>query len=181
MKFFSSKCKILTLFLVFSVFFTTLSFSQDNLPNQKSDFWKHVRFGGGFGLSTGSNFFSATLAPNAIYQFNNQLGLGIGLNATYNRQKNAYKSTIFGGSVIGIYNPINEIQLSSEFEALNVNRKFEGNLSNLEDDNYLYPALFLGAGYRTNNVTFGIRYDVLYDEDKSIYANAWMPFVRVLF
>ena len=90
MKFFSSKCKILTLFLVFSVFFTTLSFSQDNLPNQKSDFWKHVRFGGGFGLSTGSNFFSATLAPNAIYQFNNQLGLGIGLNATYNRQKNAY-------------------------------------------------------------------------------------------
>ncbi|MDA0178227.1 MULTISPECIES: alpha-ketoglutarate decarboxylase [Mesoflavibacter] len=181
MKFFSSKCKILTLFLVFSVFFTTLSFSQDNLPNQKSDFWKHVRFGGGFGLSTGSNFFSATLAPNAIYQFNNQLGLGIGLNATYNRQKNAYKSTIFGGSVIGIYNPINEIQLSSEFEALNVNRKFEGNLSDLEDDNYLYPALFLGAGYRTNNVTFGIRYDVLYDEDKSIYANAWMPFVRVLF
>ncbi len=181
MKFFSSKCKILTLFLVFSVFFTTLSFSQDNLPNQKSDFWKHVRFGGGFGLSTGSNFFSATLAPNAIYQFNNQLGLGIGLNATYNRQKNAYKSTIFGVSVIGIYNPINEIQLSSEFEALNVNRKFEGNLSDLEDDNYLYPALFLGAGYRTNNVTFGIRYDVLYDEDKSIYANAWMPFVRVLF
>ena len=181
MKFFSSKCKILTLFLVFSVFFTTLSFSQDNLPNQKSDFWKHVRFGGGFGLSTGSNFFSATLAPNAIYQFNNQLGLGIGLNATYNRQKNAYKSTIFGGSVIGIYNPINEIQLSSEFEALNVNRKFEGNLSDLEDDNYLYPALFLGAGYRTNNVTFGIRYDVLYDEDKSIYANSWMPFVRVLF
>jgi len=181
MKFFSSKCKILTLFLVFSVFFTTLSFSQDNLPNQKSDFWKHVRFGGGFGLSTGSNFFSATLAPNAIYQFNSQLGLGIGLNATYNRQKNAYKSTIFGGSVIGIYNPINEIQLSSEFEALNVNRKFEGNLSNLDDDNYLYPALFLGAGYRTNNVTFGIRYDVLYDEDKSIYANAWMPFVRVLF
>lgn len=181
MNFFSSKCKILTLFLVFSVFFTTLSFSQDNLPNQKSNFWKHVRFGGGFGLSTGSNFFSATLAPNAIYQFNSQLGLGIGLNATYNRQKNAYKSTIFGGSVIGIYNPINEIQLSSEFEALNVNRKFEGNLSNLEDDNYLYPALFLGAGYRTNNVTFGIRYDVLYDEDKSIYANAWMPFVRVLF
>ncbi len=181
MKFFSSKCKILTLFLVFSVFFTTLSFSQDNLSNQKSDFWKHVRFGGGFGLSTGSNFFSATLAPNAIYQFNNQLGLGIGLNATYNRQKNAYKSTIFGGSIIGIYNPINEIQLSSEFEALNVNRKFEGDLSNLEDDNYLYPAVFLGAGYRTNNVTFGIRYDVLYDEDKSIYANAWMPFVRVLF
>jgi len=169
------------LLLIFSVFFTSLSFCQGNLTKNKSDFWENVRFGGGFGLSTGDGFFSATLAPNAIYQFNNKYGLGVGLNGTYNRQKNVYKSTIFGGSVIGIYNPINEIQLSTEFEALNVNRKFEGNFSNNLDDNYWYPALFIGAGYRTNNITFGIRYDVLYDKDKSIYADAWMPFVRVLF
>lgn len=166
---------------IFFTFFTTFSFSQENLTEYQNDFWKHVRFGGGLGLSTGDGFFSATLAPNAIYQFNNKYGLGVGLNGTYNRQKNVYKSTIFGGSVIGIYNPINEIQLSTEFEALNVNRKFEGNFSNNLDDNYWYPALFIGAGYRTNNITFGIRYDVLYDKDKSIYADAWMPFVRVLF
>ena len=159
------------LLLIFSVFFTSLSFCQGNLTKNKSD----------FGLSTGDGFFSATLAPNAIYQFNSKYGLGVGLNGTYNRQKNVYKSTIFGGSVIGIYNPINEIQLSTEFEALNVNRKFEGNFSNNLDDNYWYPALFVGAGYRTNNITFGIRYDVLYDDNKSIYANSWMPFVRVLF
>ena len=41
--------------------------------------------------------------------------------------------------------------------------------------------LFIGAGYRSGNVTFGIRYDVLYDEKKSIYADAWVPFVRVFF
>lgn len=167
--------------LIFFAFFTTLSFSQENLTENENNFWKHVRFGGGLGLSTGDGFFSATLAPNAIYQFNRKYGLGVGLNGTYNRQKNVYKSTIFGGSVIGLYNPIPEIQLSTEFEALNVNRKFEGAFSNNQDDNYWYPALFIGAGYRTNNITFGIRFDVLYDDNKSIYANSWMPFVRVLF
>lgn len=169
------------LLLIFFAFFTTLSFSQENLTENENNFWKHVRFGGGFGLSTGDGFFSATLAPNAIYQFNNKYGLGVGLNGTYNRQKNVYKSTIFGGSVIGLLNPIPEIQLSTEFEALNVNRKFEGAFSNNQDNNYWYPALFIGAGYRTNNITFGIRFDVLYDDNKSIYANSWMPFVRVLF
>ncbi|HIC32770.1 MAG TPA: alpha-ketoglutarate decarboxylase [Flavobacteriaceae bacterium] len=169
------------LLLIFFAFFTTLSFSQENLTKNENNFWKHVRFGGGFGLSTGDGFFSVTLAPNAIYQFNRKYGLGVGLNGTYNRQKNVYKSTIFGGSVIGLLNPIPEIQLSTEFEALNVNRKFEGAFSNNQDNNYWYPALFIGAGYRTNNITFGIRFDVLYDDNKSIYANSWMPFVRVLF
>lgn len=169
------------LLLIFFAFFTTLSFSQENLTEKENNFWKHVRFGGGLGLSTGDGFFSATLAPNAIYQFNRKYGLGVGLNGTYNRQKGIYKSTIFGGSVIGLLNPIPEIQLSTEFEALNVNRKFEGAFSNNQDDDYWYPALFVGAGYQTNNITFGIRFDVLYDDDKSIYANSWMPFVRVLF
>jgi len=65
-------------------------------------------------------------------------------------------------------------------EELNINRKFEDNLT-LQDDSYWYTALFLGAGYRTGNITFGIRYDVLYDENKSIYADPWIPFVRVYF
>lgn len=169
------------LLLIFFAFFTTFSFSQENLTKKENNFWKHVRFGGGLGLSTGNGFFSATLAPNAIYQFNRKYGLGVGLNGTYGRQKNVYKSTIFGGSAIGLYNPIPEIQLSTEFEPLNVNQKFEDAFSNNQYDNYWYPALFIGAGYQTNNITFGIRFDVLYDDDKSIYANSWMPFVRVLF
>ncbi|WP_317197703.1 hypothetical protein [Neotamlana sargassicola] len=35
--------------------------------------------------------------------------------------------------------------------------------------------------YRSNNVTLGVRYDMLYNNSKSIYANAWMPFIRVYF
>nr|WP_321221596.1 alpha-ketoglutarate decarboxylase [uncultured Psychroserpens sp.] len=147
--------------------------------SQQNDFWQNVRYGGGIGLSFGDGFFSGTLAPSAIYDFNDQFSLGLGLNGTYNSLKNSYNSTIVGGSIIGLFNPINEIQLSGEFEQLNVSRNFDNNI--FEDDNYWYPALFLGAGYRVNNVAIGIRYDVLYDREKSIYADPWAPFFRVYF
>jgi len=42
-------------------------------------------------------------------------------------------------------------------------------------------ALFICVGYRYGPVTFGIRYDVLYDRDKSIYADPRAPFMRVYF
>jgi len=41
--------------------------------------------------------------------------------------------------------------------------------------------LFLGVGYNSGPVTFGIRFDVLYDRNKSIYSESWVPFVRVYF
>jgi len=166
--------------LIVLLFFCSLSFSQSDPDNQRSDFWNNVRFGGGIGLSFGDGFFSGTLAPTAIYQISNDIGMGIGLNGTFNSRRDLYKSTILGASVITLYNPLNELQISAEFEELNVNRKYESNL-NLQDENYWYPALFLGAGYRAGNVIFGIRYDLLYDEDRSIYADPWIPFVRVFF
>ena len=59
------------------------------------------------------------------------------------------------------------------------------NLSNYEFieamEDYWLPVLFMGVGYSSGPVTFGIRYDVLYNENKSIYANPWMPFIRVFF
>ena len=143
--------------------------------DQTGDFWNHVRYGGGIGVSFGDGFFSGTLAPSAIYEFNNHVALGLGLNATFNNQKQVYKSTILGGSLIGLYNVLDALQISAEFEELNVNRKYDVNL-NIQDDNYWSPALFLGAGYRSGNVTFGIRYDVLYDKDKSIYIDPWGAF-----
>ncbi|MGB6267895.1 MAG: alpha-ketoglutarate decarboxylase, partial [Olleya sp.] len=87
--------KIIILTIV-ACFFITSTIAQDNPPKQNSEFWKKVRFGGGLGLSTGNNFFSATIAPSAIYQFDNTFALGIGLNGTYNRSKNFFKSTILG-------------------------------------------------------------------------------------
>lgn len=168
------KKTLLILFITCLVHFNL--FSQDKVENP----WDNVRFGGGLGLDFGNGFFSATVAPSAIYQFNNTISLGAGLNATYNSQKDTYKSTILGGSIIGLANVFNSFQLSAEFEQLNVNRTYNNSL-NFENDNYWVPALYVGAGYRNGNVTFGVRYDVLFDDDKSVNFDAWAPFVRFYF
>jgi hypothetical protein len=168
--------KLAIILIVFS-----LNPSTTNAQDSQDSFWNNVKFGGGLGLSFGNGFFSGTIAPSAIYEFNNQFAAGIGLNATYAKQGDLFKSTILGASVISLFNPIEEIQLSAEFEELNVNRNFDENFIENADDNYWYPALYLGAGYRTGNFTVGIRYDVLYDNDKSIFADPWMPFFRVYF
>ncbi len=42
-------------------------------------------------------------------------------------------------------------------------------------------ALFVGAGYRNENITIGIRYNVLHKDSDNIYAEAFMPFVRIFF
>ena len=161
------------------LFLLVLSCIEINAQDQKSQFWSHVRIGGGIGLSFGDGFFSGTLAPSAVYDFNDKFSMGVGLNGTYNKEKNFYESTIIGGSVLGLYNVIPQLQISTEFEQLHVSRSYDNSL--FLNDTYWQPALFLGAGFRQNNFTIGLRYDVLYDTAKSVYASAYVPFVRVYF
>jgi len=167
--------KIILVILLLLIFKADAS-AQD----QKSPFWSHVRIGGGIGLSFSSDFFSGTLAPSAIYDFNEKFSMGLGLNGTYNTSKNFYKSTIIGGSVLGLYNVIPQLQLSAEFEELYINRKYD-NPQVYPNESYGNPALFFGAGFRQQNITFGMRYDVLYSDSRSIYASAFVPFVRIYF
>ena len=78
------------------VFLVLLMFKIDaTAQEQKSPFWSHVRLGGGIGLSFGSEFFSGTLAPSAIYDFNDKFSMGLGLSGTYNTSTNkrAYRLT----------------------------------------------------------------------------------------
>jgi hypothetical protein len=163
------------------VILLTLIFKiEASAQGQEPSFWSHVRIGGGIGLSFGSGFFSGTLAPSAIYDFNEQFSMGLGLTGTYNTSKDFYKSSIIGGSILGLYNVIPQLQISAEFEEVYVNRKYD-NSQIYPDESYSNPALFFGAGFRQNNLTFGMRYDVLYDEYKSVYASPFVPFVRIYF
>jgi len=164
----------------FICFFMIFSFSQDNKDDTNS-FWKNVQYGGGVGLNFGDGFFSGAIAPNAIYNFNPYVSAGLGLNFQHSSQRNFFKSTVLGASAIGLFSPYRQIQISTEFEQLHVSRNFDDQFVSNLDDEYWYPALFLGLGYRNGNVTFGIRYDVLYDEKTSIQNQAWMPFVRFWF
>ncbi|MBW1296146.1 alpha-ketoglutarate decarboxylase [Aquimarina litoralis] len=160
--------------LVFSILF-----SLQQMYSQDENFWSHVRFGGNIGIGFTNDTFNAIIAPSAIYDFNNQFSMGFGLNFGYSNSEN-FTATNYGASLITLYNPFPSLQLSSEFEQMGVSRSIEINGDDFNDD-YWYPALFLGAGYRIGFVSVGLRYDVLYDEDKSIYASPYAPFVRVFF
>ena len=175
--------KTLTILFVF-VFLFCINFNvkaQSLEETQiKSNFWDKVQIGGGLGLGIGNNYTNITVAPSAIYNFNNYFSAGLGLQYSYVKQKNYYQSNIYGGSVLALFNPIREIQLSAELEQLRVNSKFEDIYGNYSHD-FWNTALFLGAGYRTNNVTLGVRYNVLHKDDQGVYVNAFMPFIRVYF
>ncbi|WP_235817896.1 alpha-ketoglutarate decarboxylase [Formosa haliotis] len=132
-------------------------------------------------MSFGNEFFSGTLEPTALYQFNPQFALGAGINFTYNSQKDFYHSTILGGTLTALYNPISYLQISGEYQQLHVNRNYDNDRVLYQDEKYWAPALLFGIGFQTKNVTVGVRYDVLYDDYKSIYASPWAPFIRVYF
>jgi hypothetical protein len=165
---------------VLFVFLTALwSLGHAQPSPRNSVFWDQVQFGGNVGLGFGNNSFNASIAPSAIYQATEQLGLGVGVNFNYAKFQDA-KLVAYGGSAISLFNPIRALQLSAEMEQLRVHRVLELDGGNREEQ-YWSPALFLGIGYGNRNVTLGIRYNVLHDQQKSIYADALMPFVRVYF
>lgn len=174
MKIFSQK-KTISLILIFLCNFC---FSQD--LKQKNDFWEKVQFGGGLGLGFGNNSTNISISPSAIYNFNPIVAMGIGFQYSYVKQKNYFHSNLYGGSINLFVNPMPQIQLSAELEEINVNTTYYNN-PNLLSKNVWNTALFLGAGYRANNVTVGVRYNVLQNDNNNIYTAAFMPFVRVYF
>ena len=151
---------------------TTFSFAQnDDTPK----FWDHVKFGGGFGFGFGSRITTISISPSAIYEFNDTFALGAGGSYLYAKNNNL-KSNVYGASLISLYNVLDEFQLSAEFEQLFVNQKLAP-----FKNSYNYPALYFGAAYRVGSFAAGVRYDVLYDDNKSIFSSAFSPIVRFYF
>lgn len=179
MKINSSNSVFRSILLCVCLFISIGSFAQDNAPVDH-DFWKRVQFGGGFGASIGTGYTDITLAPGAIYNFNRYFAAGIGLQGSYVKVKNNYHSYIYGGSIVGLVNPIEAIQLSVELEQVRVNSEFQFDGANVTD-NFWNTALFVGAGYRMDHVTIGARYNLLHDRDRSVYYDPFMPFIRIYF
>jgi hypothetical protein len=168
-------CFVFSLYNVFSI-------NAQNLEENKlkNDFWNHVQFGGGIGLGFGNGYSNITIAPSAIYNFNETISFGLGTQYSYVNQKGFYKSNIYGGSVIGLINPIQQIQLSIELEQLRVNNTYQDFSGTIKND-FWNTALFLGGGYRSENITIGLRYNVLHKDENNVYIDALMPFVRIYF
>jgi len=151
------------------------SFAMAQDDTDTSGFWENVRFGGGFGINFSNGFFSGSLSPSAIYDFNDYISIGPSLNLSY-QEGRGFSTFLYGGSIVTLVNPIPNIQLSAEVEQLRVNQRITDN-SDFED-NFWNTALFVGGGYRQNNITIGFRYNLLFKDGESIYTNAWAPFIR---
>ena len=165
--------------LAFFMSFHAVNAQEQEAPKPQSQFWKNVRFGGGLGLNFGNRNTQITVAPNAIYEVNPYFAFGPGL--IYSYQKNDFlKTSLYGASITALANPIEFLQISGELEQLRVNQTIPSVGGDIEDD-FWNTALFLGGGFRTGGVTIGARYNVLFNDRDSIYAQAWQPFVRVYF
>jgi hypothetical protein len=75
------------------------------------------------------------------------MNIALGLELyTYLKQKKLLFH-FYGGSIIGLFNPIPVIQLSAELEELRININLDGTSSNSQD--YWNTGLFLETGYRS--------------------------------
>jgi len=150
------------------------NFSQEDAKN-KGSFWQNVQFGGGINIGFSNNVTNLGISPSAIYNFNENFSAGLGVSYLYAKDKRFEDAlNVYGGSLIALYRPIKEIQLSSEFEEIILNQ------SGFKSRNV--EALYLGAGYSVGrNITIGVRYDVLYDSNTSIYGSPFSPIVRIYF
>lgn len=142
---------------------------------QKSDFWANVQFGGGFTANFG-NQTTIGISPSAIYNFDNGFALGAGLGYLYS-EINDFTTNVYSTSIIGLYQTNFGVQFSTDFDYYFANQStFNGNSVNTN-----FPALHLGVAYNQGRFALGIRYDVLYDENKSIFASPISPVVRFYF
>lgn len=162
-------------FMVIFVAFLSFNFA---IAQNNMGLSERVHFGGTLGLSIGSGFTNIVVAPSVIYDVNEYFSAGVGIQGSYVNFKNNFESYIYGASLIALVNPIEQIQLSAELEQLRVNTTYD--VDNFKD-NFWNTALFLGAGYRTQNVTIGVRYNVLFKERNNVYNEAFMPFIRFYF
>jgi hypothetical protein len=167
--------------IVFILFLSSAELSHAQTPYaEEPRFGDKVRFGGSVGLGFGDGFFNASITPSAVYDFNRYISAGTAVNFSYVSERNFYESYVVGISLLGLFNPIPEVQISVEPQQSYVSRNWATSTGE-PDENYWVSALFLGAGFNTGNVTIGIQYDVLHDPGRSIFTDAWFPFVRVFF
>lgn len=158
------------------VFGSFLSANAQLNEHKLPSFWDNVIFGGGIGLNFSNGNFYGAISPNMLYKAHPNVALGPGLSFSY-LSNDLQKTTILGGTFTVLANPVDFLQLSTEFEALRVNQKLEDSSRNKFWNN----ALFLGAGVRMQNVVIGARYNILHNNGKQIYLDAWAPFVRMYF
>ena len=145
-------------------------------------------FGGNLGLSFWNGGTDILIAPKAYYNVSPKFLTGFGLTYIYSGYKDdfgKYNQNSFGPSIMGAFRPIPYLQFSAEYEGLQTSGNgtvYILGANNIKNDySYWNNALYLGASFVSRNVSFGVRYDVLYDANSSVYSSAWSPVIGFYF
>jgi len=141
-------------------------------------FQKYWSFGGNLGLAFWNGGTDIFLAPKAYYHVSPVLLTGFGITYIYSDFNDpifGYHSNSIGSSFFLGVRPIPYLQFSAEYEPLYTNR------GGYHAGSYWSNALYLGASFVSGNVSFGFRYDVIYDAARSVYGSAWTPVIGFYF
>ncbi|SNR73671.1 hypothetical protein SAMN06265371_110115 [Lutibacter agarilyticus] len=180
---------LLLLFIFGTVYSQDIASSNENYFSNKTtattenlqlngDYQKKWSFGGSVGLSFWNNGTDILIAPKAFYNISPIVITGVGLTYIYSDYKTSfytYKSNSYGGSIFFAARPIEFIQISAEYEGLQTSRR--GNF----DEDYWNNSIYLGLSFVSGPVSFGVRYDVLFDSDRSPYSSAINPVIGFYF
>ncbi len=145
----------------------------DYVVDEKSNFTDRIYFGGGMGLSGGTNGTSISLAPIVGYMVSSRLSVGVG--ARYEYYKNNfynYTDNRYGGNVFARMNLVRQIFAYGEYSFLNYS--VNGDTNNRRTA-YRLP---LGLGFSQSigpRSSFNViaAYDMLY-ELNGPYGSPWV-------
>lgn len=145
---------------------------------ENPSFFSDVKFGGGFSLGFSNYYTTIGIAPMMYKPVNKYLMAGVGVQYSYMHSKNSYVANSYGYNLVGIVRPINELELSLEWEQLHTSVDYKDYLGG--SDSFWNHSLFVGGGYVTQNIAVGLKYNLLHNQNR-LYTTAYMPYVRVMF
>ena len=146
--------------------------------NSKWTFGGSAGLGGSFGSGGGTTVY---LTPKVGYKLTNDFEAGLAGNFSW-QNSDYFSSTIVGVGPFANYYIGRSFYLSSLFQQYFINTK-----DKYYDDKYSSDeaALFLGAGYMQNlgsgvYMQLGVMYNVLYDDQKSVFSSGLVPNVGIV-
>lgn len=134
--------------------------------------------GGDFRYSANSNNSAFSISPELTYLWDNGFEAGLGIGYSQLKSGDLKSRTIAYGPVIG-YNIIENIFLRGQLQQLTGRTTGNGQSITVNE-----TSIWLGGGYRMFDNSgivskFGFIYNVLYNENNSIYSSPVLPFVSV--
>lgn len=168
--------KIRNIFFLLFILFTTVAFAQkgeEYSVDERGSWQERVYFGGGFGLSSGTNGSSVNVSPLVGYMITSKLSAGVG--ATYQYYKfGDFSDNRYGGEVFARMNTFKQIFLYSSYQFINYNTNIFS-----DGSRRTIARLPLGAGMSQPvgsraSLNFLAAYDVLWDPAQQAYDSPWI-------